>query len=113
MTMPHMMNCPHSGEGWCLDCVQALEKERVRLAELVDIVTRKAMIYHSNDNEADQIECPICEETTKASTIRVRRTEPVPKGYFEYFSWSRNTYRSLFPDIEHATWCPHHKQEEK
>jgi len=22
MTMPHLMNCPHSGDGWCLKCVQ-------------------------------------------------------------------------------------------
>ena len=21
MTMPHLMNCPHMGDGWCLDCV--------------------------------------------------------------------------------------------
>lgn len=24
MTMPHMMNCGHSDEGWCLDCVKAM-----------------------------------------------------------------------------------------
>jgi hypothetical protein len=24
MTMPHLMNCPHSAEGWCLDCVKEL-----------------------------------------------------------------------------------------
>jgi len=22
MTMPELMNCPHSGDGWCLSCVQ-------------------------------------------------------------------------------------------
>lgn len=22
MTMPHLMNCPHSETGWCLDCVK-------------------------------------------------------------------------------------------
>lgn len=28
MTMPHMMNCPHSDSGWCLACVQEqLESE--------------------------------------------------------------------------------------
>jgi hypothetical protein len=21
MTMPHLMNCPHKGDGWCLKCV--------------------------------------------------------------------------------------------
>lgn len=24
MTMPHLTNCPHSGEGWCLNCVKEL-----------------------------------------------------------------------------------------
>lgn len=28
MTMPHLMNCDHSDEGWCLHCVQSLEKEK-------------------------------------------------------------------------------------
>ena len=22
MTIPNMMNCPHQGDGWCLDCVR-------------------------------------------------------------------------------------------
>lgn len=34
MTMPHLMNCDHSDDGWCLDCVKALhdEKEAIRTA---------------------------------------------------------------------------------
>ena len=24
MTMPHLMNCDHSDDGWCLDCVKEL-----------------------------------------------------------------------------------------
>lgn len=24
MTMPHLMNCSHSDDGWCLDCVKEL-----------------------------------------------------------------------------------------
>ncbi len=31
MTMPHLMNCPHSGDGWCLDCVQRLQKDQERI----------------------------------------------------------------------------------
>jgi len=27
MTMPHLMNCPHSEEGWCLSCVKELWDE--------------------------------------------------------------------------------------
>ena len=35
MTVPHLMNCPHTYEGWCLDCVVKLGNENWRLhAEL-------------------------------------------------------------------------------
>lgn len=27
MTMPHLMNCDHSHEGWCLECVKRLHDE--------------------------------------------------------------------------------------
>jgi hypothetical protein len=28
MTMPHLMNCSHSEDGWCLDCVKKLHDEK-------------------------------------------------------------------------------------
>jgi len=31
MTMPHLMNCPHSEDGWCLRCVEELYEEKQRL----------------------------------------------------------------------------------
>lgn len=31
MTMPHLMNCPHQGEGWCLDCVKELHERNEKL----------------------------------------------------------------------------------
>lgn len=27
MTMPHLQNCPHSPDGWCLECVGKLNAE--------------------------------------------------------------------------------------
>ena len=30
MTMPHLMNCLHSEDGWCLDCVKELWEEKQR-----------------------------------------------------------------------------------
>lgn len=32
MTMPHMTNCEHQGDGWCLECVRLLF-DRCTLAE--------------------------------------------------------------------------------
>lgn len=31
MTMPHLMNCPHMDDGWCLNCVGAQHVEIERL----------------------------------------------------------------------------------
>lgn len=28
MTMPHLMNCNHSDDGWCLECVRELWEEK-------------------------------------------------------------------------------------
>ena len=43
MTMPHLMNCPHMDDGWCLDCVakqweelQALRNDAERYRRLRD-----------------------------------------------------------------------------
>lgn len=33
MTMPHLMNCSHSCEGWCLDCVKREHDELTVRAE--------------------------------------------------------------------------------
>ncbi len=31
--MPHLMNCPHMADGWCLDCVVAQHGEIERLRD--------------------------------------------------------------------------------
>lgn len=33
MTMPHLMNCSHSEDGWCLACVKELWEEKYQLEE--------------------------------------------------------------------------------
>lgn len=40
MTVPHLMNCPHNPDGWCLDCVvelrDALAYAEAALADIGD-----------------------------------------------------------------------------
>ncbi len=36
MTMPHLMNCPHSGDGWCLDCVKEQQDELEQLKSALE-----------------------------------------------------------------------------
>lgn len=36
MTMPHLMNCNHCDEGWCLGCVKELHDEKEAIREALD-----------------------------------------------------------------------------
>lgn len=45
MTMPHLMNCNHMGDGWCLDCVKKLWDE----LDTLQIAVRKHRDYHGDD----------------------------------------------------------------
>ena len=40
MTMPHLMNCEHSGEGWCLDCVRSQRNETTHYRELLEQISK-------------------------------------------------------------------------
>ena len=33
MTIPKLMNCPHSGDGWCLECLRELDDQSRALLE--------------------------------------------------------------------------------
>ena len=35
MTVPHLMNCPHTDAGWCTECVAELGNENWRLRDRV------------------------------------------------------------------------------
>lgn len=57
MTMPHLMNCGHSDDGWCLDCVKAQWEELdalraehdVTLAEIDDLKAHIADLERERD----------------------------------------------------------------
>jgi hypothetical protein len=40
MTIPHMMNCSHQGEGWCLECVNYMVNKFDRLHREVEALRR-------------------------------------------------------------------------
>lgn len=62
MTMPHLMNCPHSDSGWCLECVKEMRDEYERLhredrqgfsevlmeCEALKLALKKARVYAVN-----------------------------------------------------------------
>ena len=38
--MPHLMNCEHSDEGWCLACVKAQWQEMTHYRELLEQISK-------------------------------------------------------------------------
>lgn len=38
MTIPAMMNCQHSADGWCLDCVKVLDAQLAAAQERVRVL---------------------------------------------------------------------------
>ena len=57
MTMPHLMNCDHSVDGWCLDCVKELHDEKERLQNLVDKVG--SVVAHGRLRRAAGVDCTV------------------------------------------------------
>lgn len=41
MTMPHLMNCPHSDEGWCLACVKEMGDRLIVAFKDIDQLKRE------------------------------------------------------------------------
>ena len=50
------MNCPHSGDGWCLQCVKDLNEQNYKLLaerEKAKSLLREVMSWHSDKNSRD------------------------------------------------------------
>lgn len=67
MTMPHLMNCEHAGEGWCLQCVKAQQEEinslRTQLAEAFK--ANEQLIAYCN-----RLEKQLAEEREKSAVLQ-------------------------------------------
>jgi hypothetical protein len=49
MTMPHLMNCVHSDDGWCLDCVKKLWERADRLEASGESEPSQGETYKSDE----------------------------------------------------------------
>jgi hypothetical protein len=80
MTMPHLMNCQHSEEGWCLDCVKSEhDSNEETIRELMVQCERLKEQNDCFDTRVEELEaqvvadiknagrCPKCSELVYAS----------------------------------------------
>ncbi len=66
MTMPHLMNCSHSDDSWCLDCVKQLyDEDQAKIkrlqgikaaAEIVVRQTTAVVAYAAHDRLIEALE---------------------------------------------------------
>lgn len=50
--MPHLMNCPHDPDGWCLDCVKELAESTLPAAAVRDALYESATIRDATIHDA-------------------------------------------------------------
>lgn len=56
MTMPHLMNCSHSGEGWCIPCVkEAHEKYQKNIVKFMFENEQKDETIANLEKELDSL----------------------------------------------------------
>jgi hypothetical protein len=49
MTMPHLMNCPHSDDSWCLTCVRTEWLYTMEIRMTLRAFTQKIPILENHD----------------------------------------------------------------
>lgn len=64
MTMPHLMNCAHRPDDWCLDCVVELGNERLALKQQLH-----ALIELFPWSSANTISLDLRDEVVKAQRL--------------------------------------------
>lgn len=68
MTMPHLMNCDHSSDGWCLDCVKELWDDRRELAEAaIDLV--ESLPKWNFDSSCECVDCKRRKKANKVAAL--------------------------------------------
>lgn len=66
MTMPHLMNCPHSSDGWCLDCVKTLWDEKEQQAWAADFIAKERDTAIA---KLDKIEDIVCKDAKECENL--------------------------------------------
>lgn len=88
MTMPHLMNCGHSDDGWCLACVKTLEDERYNTVIEAGKYEYALQAALQRQETAEKQLAQLSEQLAKAEAER-----PMTNGY---------AYHSLASQVEYA-----------
>jgi hypothetical protein len=81
MTMPHLMNCPHSGDGWCLDCVGKLNSEFTEEKAIVNRIWAQLGITNYEQAGGKSIYGLIADLQNEVKVLRAERGELPPDAH--------------------------------
>jgi len=76
MTIPYLMNCSHSPDGWCLDCVKELGENNAALEDVFRELRKKWFDMEIREYPHERVW-----ETEDDETWRVRRNR---EAWHEY-----------------------------
>lgn len=80
MTMPHLMNCSHGDEGWCLECVNELHGKHEQLTQTLPKINHgERAVLGMLVNDPDGNLCKII-EISVTGTVGVKYMNPSTMG---------------------------------
>ena len=91
MTIPYLMNCSHSDEGWCLEFVRNLGEENERLDEHLECAKKR--IYQLISAYIHENPRPDCPPDRKFRTV-------LPSGFTEWFSTEITAMIAIVMEVE-------------
>lgn len=97
MTMPHLMNCAHADEGWCLACVAGLHAEKVAWQD-------RAEVAESHERELRPISDEYLRTTAERDEARRERDEACES--LDDAACARNKAWSDLDALRTALCCP-------
>ena len=57
MTIPTLMNCPHTGDGWCLDCVGKLANQSIFIVDFQFVFAGGIAVINADSKQDAIIKC--------------------------------------------------------
>lgn len=110
MTMPALMNCEHSADGWCLECVRKLSRDRDAWKASHDnqVKLRRALMDRPDLKERATLVQKMADEleTIKRNTATKIHLDP-EMTYSDDFGWAHIIQHEILENMKKLLWRSH------
>ncbi len=109
MTMPALMNCEHSADGWCIQCVKKLTRDRDAWKASHDnqVKLRRALLDRPDLKERAALVQKLADEL---ETVKRNSTWPQLDSEMTYtddFGWAHIIQHEILNDLKKLLWKAH------